>query len=430
MFGQLFNNYRKFDLFKFFLFAAVVAIIPYLNLSGASAMVLGGVALTIAITSSVEFCALCVVYTIPFALGVQGVFGGINLNNALQFLFILKALKKSDNIVPINKAIGICLAAFVTQLFPMLVCNQTISNIVILIINVLLYYIFYRMVRGGRMPYILTFIAFSIGVLISCAVAQYGSFQIKNSDYIGYDFFRFCALWTDPNFLGAFCNIALATCLYLSQGKTKNLLLLLPIMLLSIYFGFKTLSFTYIILLVTVLVSFMLSYVKNTGQLIFLVFISAIIIAPYIIGKIDDVMVSRIVGDETDFSHGRLTSSLNILSIWFSKIPDFLFGFGYNNTLEVLKHYSGWHLASHNSYVDLITEFGLLVNIVFFSYIIIKGYLSSKYIKPLISPMGIVAFVTLLAMGTVSGLKYEFIFIFFACYIAQVENDNSDIVDS
>ncbi len=93
------------------------------------------------------------------------------------------------------------------------------------------------------------------------------------------------------------------------------------------------------------------------------------------------------------------------------------------NTIGAMKEYSGFHLASHNTYVDIITQLGVFLNIVLWGYVIRKGYFSRKYLKPLFSPLGIITFVTLLTFGTVSGLKYEFVFIFIACYIAQVENE-------
>lgn len=423
MFKQILNNFRKFDIYKFLIYAAIVAVIPYYNLSGTPAMALGAIALGIAMISSVEFCALCVAYSIPFAIGVQEVFGAVNLNNAIQLVFVLKAIIDGKGLLSVNKVIQIFAIALATQLLPMIACYQNIMNVIILSINILLLVIYYKLVRGRRLPYITTFVAFSLGVLISCFVALYGSFEIRNSEYLEYDFFRFCGLWTDPNFLGAFCTIALATCLHLSQGKTKNLLLLSPIMMLTLFFGFKTLSFTYIVLLVVVIGVFVMSHSKNTGQLFLLGLICVIVVAPYIVEKIDNVMSVRIVGDDSDVSHGRFTSSLDLLSIWFSNIQYFLFGYGYMNTLGAIKDLVGHHAVSHNTYVDIITELGFFLNVVLWGSAVRKGYISRKYLKPLFSQLGIIIFVTLLTLGTVSGLKYEFVFIFIACYIAQVENE-------
>lgn len=423
MFNQLFIKLGKIDIFKFLIYAVVVAIIPYYNLSGSAAMGLGVLALGIALISSVELCALCVVYTIPFAIGVQEVFGGINLNNAIQLLLIVKSVLYGKELLSFNKAVTICSVALIIQLLPIIACAQSLLNVMILAINMMLSLIYYRLIKDSKIPYITIFVAFSLGVLISCLVALYGNFQIKNSEYIEYDFFRFCGLWTDPNFLGAFCNIVLATCLYLSQGKTKNLLLLSPIMLLSLFLGFKTLSFTYIILLISVIGAFLISNIKDTGKLIFIGFICVIIVAPYVIGKIDDVLAVRVVGDDTDVSHGRFTSSIELLSIWISNIHYFLFGFGYNNTMGAINEYSEYHLVSHNTYVDIFIELGFFINIFFWGYVLSKGYISRKYIKPLFSSFGIITLTTLLTLGTVSGLKYEFVFIFIACYIAQVENE-------
>lgn len=423
MFEQILYNFKKFDIYKFLIYAVTVAVIPYFNLSGNTAMALGAIALVITMISSVEFCALCVVYSIPFAIGVQEVFGTVNLNNAIQLVFIMKAIVDGKGLLTFNKVIQICAIALASQLLPMIACSQNIMNVIVLSINILLLVVYYRLVRCRRLPYITTFVAFSLGVLISCFVALYGSFEIRNSVYLEYDFFRFCGLWTDPNFLGAFCDIALATCLYLSQGKTKNLLLLSPIMMLTLFFGFKTLSFTYMVLLVAVIGAFVMSHSKNTGQLLLLGLICVIVVAPYIIGKIDNVMSVRIVGDESDVSHGRFSSSLDLLSIWINNIHFFLFGYGYMNTFGAIKELAVDHAASHNTYVDLFTELGFFSNIVLWGYAIRKRYISLKYIKPLFSPLGIITFVTLLTLGTVSGLKYEFVFIFMACYIAQVENE-------
>lgn len=422
--SQLLGNFKKLDIYNFLIYAVVVAIIPYYNLSGAPAMTLGTIALGLALISSVEICALCVVYTIPFALGVQGVFGGLNLNNAIQLLLIIKAIFSRKGLLTLNTVIKICSIALITQIIPIIACSQSFANVIMLVINLLLLSIYYRLIKARKPTYITTFVIFSLGVLISCIVALYGNFQIKNIDYVEYDFFRFCGLWTDPNFLGAFCIVVLATCLCLSQGMTKNLLLLSPIMLLSLFFGFKTLSFTFIILLLTVIGVFIVSSIKDPRQLFIIGLICTIVVAPYIIGKIDDMLAVRVVGDDSDISHGRFASSIDLLTIWLSKVKFFLFGYGYNNTIGAINEYSSNHIASHNTYVDLITELGLLSNILFSGYVFSKGYLSRKYIKPLFSSFGVILFVTILTLGTVSGLKYEFVFIFIACYIAQVENEN------
>ena len=51
--SQILGNFKKQDIYYFLIYAVVVAIIPYYNLSGAPAMTLGTIALGLALISSV-----------------------------------------------------------------------------------------------------------------------------------------------------------------------------------------------------------------------------------------------------------------------------------------------------------------------------------------------------------------------------------------
>jgi hypothetical protein len=97
-----------------------------------------------------------------------------------------------------------------------------------------------------------------------------------------------------------------------------------------------------------------------------------------------------------DWTHGRIRDTLYALNGWIATIPNMLFGFGYNNSPS----YIGF--AAHNTYVEILCQFGLIGTMVFLAFIIIiikRNNISFKQIR--LSKSAYI-YILLLYMGALS----------------------------
>lgn len=357
----------------------------------------------------------CIFMTIPFTSVLKLPIEAFSFITLLQVIFIIKSLIANSSISP-NTIVYITIVAFITQLFPFIISNQTFNNLLLLIFNLLTFYCAFSLTKTRKVNVMHAYFAFSVGVLAAGLIAQnFGIHVAEMQDY------RFCGLWTDPNFWGMFCLIGIVTCLMIGFSKPYLFVITLPIIILLALQGFLTLSRTFIVVCSLMVTIITWSYLKRTfwgSLLIVCVLCVGIYYAlPYAI----DIFSKRELNDN-DVTNGRFSNTSMIFDYMFNHTDLTLAGFGYNNVLNVMKANSFGHGATHNSYADLLVDFGIVWLSFFLSLLLRVRQQIMVIIKGLLTLPGVVFCIILFYMGTLSMLKYAMLFLFGGVFIGYTNN--------
>lgn len=357
-----------------------------------------------------DYCA-CILFSLPFSAALKLPVDSISFITLAEIILIAKSLL---TLRYLKKSIFIIIGLFsiISQVFPVLMFGQSFSNITLLAFNLMTFYCMYIISYENTINIKFTLFLFALGVCLAGVIAD--NYDIRISDLESE--YRFCGLWTDPNFWGMFCLMGITIALTEGFQNPKLMILSIPIIVVLAIQGFMTLSRTFIVICAIMLLFLSWSYLKKSiwgSVIIFTAIIYGLIFAiPYI----EDIFLLRnIEGD--DVSNGRFTNSLNFIHFFLGNVTALLFGIGYNNSLHLNELYHIGHGATHNSYLDLIIDWGGILNLCFITFLFLKY----KFIKHLCSHLltlpGLLISIILFYMGTLSMLKYGFLFIFFGLYL-------------
>jgi len=354
------------------------------------------------------FCN-CIFFTVPFTSVLKLPIETFSFITLMQLLLIIRAIGFKQNIY-LNSYIKIVIASTLTQFFPIMVFGQTFNGIILLVFNLLTFYCVYKLVEQSELSINHAYLSFSIGVLLAGFIAIPYNIYVTDMHED-----RFCGLWTDPNFWGMFCLIGIVTSLLYGFKKPLLFIFLLPIILGLAYQGFLTKSRTFIIVCSLMAIVISWSYLKKMRRGSVLVIVMLLVGIYYALPYAIEIFSERGL-DENDVTNGRAENTVMIFDFMQDHLDAILFGFGYNNTLNVMQTLSFGHGASHNSYADLFVEFGLIVDVV----LLIMMVKHSKYIKALLHNLnslpGIVFCIILFYMGSLSMLKYALLFLFIGTF--------------
>ena len=357
----------------------------------------------------------CIFMTIPFTSVLKLPIEAFSFITLLQLVFIIKSMFIRPDI-SIAKIIIISLVAVASQFFPIIVANQTLNNIILLTFNLITFYCALTLTKNNRISITQAYFSFSVGVLVAGIVSQvYGIHVAEMQDY------RFCGLWTDPNFWGMFCLIGIVTCLLLGFEKPYMFLITLPIIVLLAAQGFLTLSRTFIVVCSLMVLVISWRYLKRS-------FLGSIIVVGilcvgiyYALPYATEIFSERALNDD-DISNGRFNNTSLIFDYMFKHWDFTVFGFGYNNVLNAMEINNFGIGATHNTYADLLVDFGILgVSLITFMLIHIRRQIAI-IVKCLFTLPGLVFCIILFYMGTLSMLKYAMLFLFGGVFIGYTNH--------
>lgn len=100
---------------------------------------------------------------------------------------------------------------------------------------------------------------------------------------------------------------------------------------------------------------------------------------------------------------------------------------GFDNEKNVLENYRLKGVTSHNTYADILFEFGLLTVIIIMLVCINNLKQVGKYIVKLFVPNGYPMLLILIYALSLSLLKYELTYIFTALFISSFKTENNEI---
>ncbi len=188
--------------------------------------------------------------------------------------------------------------------------------------------------------------------------------------YVNENLKRFMALFTNPNVLAMFCEVMLAFLAYFIVSKQKRIHELILFFFIAII-GLLTFSKTFLIILLLISLALIIySLIKNYKKtlLISLPIIAIVIILCIIFPQIINLIKDRFVGSINDCKN--FTDFMNMVTtgrydLWI----EYLTYIGRHPLVLIFGRGAGapklQELSSHNAYITLIYEFGIVGTLLF-----------------------------------------------------------------
>lgn len=330
-------------------------------------------------------------------------------------IFLLKSvIFGSKNVLP-KKGILLVVAVIVIQLFSIVIYENTLLNVARLGANLFaaLYFSNYSTIFRNK-GVLLIPAMISITVLIACFI---GLGRSASLDEFGV--MRFSGIWIDDNFCGMYCILGILSSVYAILISRRTMIFAIPSILLSSYMATLAMSRTFLYVMVIVAFFILLAFSKSKTFGLFpkLFFYSLFVIAGYYF--VIDVAVPIIdvrgyVDERTeDFTNGRIELSLQSLTAFINSPLAWFFGVGVSNT-EHFKFINDFYpKMTHNTYVDILVEFGLLMFvyvIIFVAKFFLKVFKSISFVLPYTVLFTIIV---LCYMGTLTMGQYSILYIAF-----------------
>lgn len=336
-------------------------------------------------------------FTATVALNV----GGVTISALLQMVLIIKIIFKKKSITRTVLVYMIVLSLL--QIIAMLFCKQTLHQILIMLLNFTLM-IMLSLYRSHILSAKKIQWYFLAGVLAMLVDSIF-----KQPDFWTDTGYRFSGLWTDENFLGLLCCIGLLFCYEIIKQKVL-LVVSIPAMLFIAYCGYRTYSMTFVVAIVVLgvisFISIFRSKVKLIVKIVVVVFVMVIFVYAfrnYLITIVDSRLINNL-----DLTHGRSDTYANAITAWWSHFNTILFGIGFENTAN----YTG-SKASHSTYIDLFTQFGLIgLPFILGLFIFCIGK-NNLRIKELVGGKSTHITIILLYGLTLSLLSFDFMYLLF-----------------
>ena len=382
--------------------------IPYIY-SGSAA-----IALLLALYLPIGEFGNCIFFSLPFSsilkLPVEA-FGFVTL---MQILLIARTMLEAST-GERRRCLYITIGCIASQILSASFFEQTLMNVILWTFNVLLLYAMAIITRHRYININNLFLCFSLGVLTAGIINM-----LTGIHAAVFQEYRFCGLWTDPNFWGIFCIIGIAASLIACLKRPLTWVYNLPIAISLAYQGFLTLSRSFLIAFAFVLVLTSISFLRHEISIKRGILLASILClsASFALPFVTTTLTERAF-DVNDISNGRIDSALAYLEFFFQNPLSILFGFGYNNTMNATEAFGVSDIVSHCSYIDVLLEFGL-VNIMLLIALLV--FISRKWHfnqSSLQTIQGLVACLLLIYMAIFSMLKYSLVFLFFGVFLGS-----------
>ena len=427
---KVFKNDIGFkSLLQFTVFALLTFYMPFNEFGCTLNQNIGIILVVIAIVSNVTVNAMQLVYFLPYVAATAFPIYGINIHiiTILEIIFFIKVF--SIHALE-NKHVYIILGLIIYSLFSIFLCQAPIGGLIKYIFNLLIVFAFIYMLTKVRITSNknLIYFAYALGVLSSCIAGRYYVRPLTEEVFdITASWMRYRGLWTDPNFLGCFCLTGILALLNLETNKIEKVIVLIMCGVIF-YYGTLTMSRTFLVVGVVLLGIYSYRSYKRTissyilGVLILIVGIFALT------NYYDYIQNNRVVTDDS-ITNGRVDDTLTLLEAQ-SKDKCVFFGAGCDNyqyLYSLLKMQNKRVAATHNSYVDIILQFGYVGSFLFLLIVFNNMKKISGILKDVFQVYGLPMLCVLLYLGTLSALKYEFVFFIIGMFYSEYKLKKTEL---
>lgn len=314
------------------------------------------------------------------------------------------------------------------QIIAMLTYNAQLKDI----ISLSLYMLIFIFISEQNEFFSITESIKLIGVLsVAC-----GCLLSILNDTREYSWERFSGIWNDVNFCGFYCIIALIFYVLYIVKKNNPLfirLLISPLALFIVYTATLTLSRSFVFGIAILGGCALVLLVKDkrikTIYKIGALFIGAIVMYFIVANSFSVIIDQRGLISTTgeDWTNNRFLYSENALKVFGDSPIAWLTGAGINNVPQFVERFGYIGRATHNTYVDLIVQFGVIQGLFAIWYIVrIVGKLMK--IK-LTQPEKWMAIILLFYMAVLTITQYEFFYLFIGLFEGSVKKHHEKSIN-
>ncbi len=419
------NKIKKRDSLLSLIFVLSVFFIPFNNFGCSLNQMLCVCAIFCSLFSTIDVSFYQFAFFLPYISATAFPMFGINFHtiSILEFILLvrLSIMSKKNT----NNYLLIVFIVFVMQSIPMLFFEQGFDKTIKLALNLLLFYVSFFLCNKNLISEKLFFISFTIGILGACIGGLYYKSPVSGVYDSDVSWLRYKGIWTDPNFLGMFCLIGIIFLFHLEIKNYKLKLLSLGSIAALFYFASMTMSRTFLFATAVCLVISIVNLLKKNNASSFFLIMGILLFLPYFFDIVNHVNNVR-VDSEDSLGNGRIERTMLVVETFLSNPFSFIFGIGFDN-LNFLPSQGIRFTATHNSYADIITQFGVVGFVIILSktrLVFIKRFTSFLF-----STEGIPFFVLLFYGATLSLLPYEFTYVIAALTLSifQKKDTNDSI---
>lgn len=383
--------------------------------------------MVIAAFSSLTVNIMQLVYFLPYIAATDFSIFGVPLH-VITFLELVVFLKVFSKHKLESQHVKYVILLVIYSLPAFILCGAEIAGMVKYMFNLFLFFsILYHFMYIERKDTLgLVYLALALGVLTSCIAGRYYVRPVTEEVFdITESWMRYRGLWTDPNFLGCFCLLGIVSFIKLKTNTKLGRLLTWGGCVVIFYYGTLTLSRTYLIVAALLLIVFVLHSTKGSFKTYLIAAIVMLISIPALMYYVDYLNENRVAGSDS-ITNGRFDNTVALLEAQSNDVCA-IFGAGPDNQTylyDILKDQSH-RAASHNTYIDFLLQFGYVGMLLLIGIILRYAGKTRKLISALFQNYGLPMACVLFYMGTLSALKYEFVFIIAALFYYEFKSSQS-----
>ncbi len=418
---KIFNNNVSFiSIILFVVFALLTFWIPFNSYGCSVNQGICVILMAIALISNVKTNVMQLVYFIPYIAATDFSIFGVPLH-VITYLELLLFIKVFRQFPLEGKHIRYFAFFTIYSLIPMILCHAELAGLVKYLFNFLLFLaVYYLFTKEDKYSLNNVYLALALGVLTSCIAGRYYVRPVTEEVFdITESWLRYKGLWTDPNFLGCFCILGILSLLLTNTNTKFGRILTWGGCIIIFYYGTLTMSRTYLVVSALLLAIFTYRSLKGSFSTNLVAIAILILCIPVLTDYYNTIQNNRVIASTT-LTNGRVDDTKALLEAQSTDICAF-FGAGCNNYsyLYSILGSNQDKAAAHNSYVDILLQFGY-IGVLILIFFITKNWKKMKtIIRALTEVYGLPMVCVLLYLGTLSALKYEFVYIIAAIFYTE-----------
>ncbi len=420
-----FSEIRKYS--GIILFLALLTLGIYLE--GGKRVLILSLALCTMLLQKNENAALCF-FAQTFMCDSLEIITSLSFSSIAAMVFLTKVYLL-DKETKVNKTFFVIISLIIIlQFCTTILFNNSLINVIRFAVNLFIFMYFVNFSKKFKSNSVLIPSIVSISVLLACYVGMHRALQVDDLGVV-----RFSGIWIDDNFCGMYCILGIISSVYSIINSRYTLIFAVPSILLALYMGMLSMSRTFIVVLIILaFVSILyIFYNKSIRKFYkFFVLILLLIGVVYFINQIALVIFEARAGAynsiDSDITNGRFSLSMDSLYAWINTPLAWVIGIGCSNS-PIFKSSLGLEsMASHNTYVDILVECGLVVFIYIF-------YIVCRFLKKFTNQLRhslaytvLFSFVVLCYMGTLTMGQYSLLYIVLGMVIDYINTPNNRAV--
>lgn len=265
----------------------------------------------------------------------------------------------------------------------------------------------------------------TLTVGLGCLISFFRSF-----DYEFLGVVRYSGIWNDDNFCSMYCLLGIVSAIVAVFVNKKIAFLAIPAIGIELYTATMAMSRTFIFvsLIMTLLVIYNMMMDRKVSSIrkIGILLLGLVLLWIFWNNSASFIISNRgLVNEGDDWSNNRLRYTNDALQLFINNPVSWFFGVGLGNGPGA-KKYMGYEMqCSHNTFVDLFVEPGLIFGLLIFALIIRYLYIVLLKVRQT-KFENIIPLVMLLYMSALTMTQYSILYVILGMIVNRTIGNNQE----